>query len=782
VVVTGVVQGVGFRPYVWRRATRLGLAGWVANDSGGVVIDVRGPAAAVAAFLDGLAAAAPPLAAVQEVRVSDAPHADDHGGEGDGFMIVASAQGPGAGTLPPADVASCAACLAEVAAPTGRRNGYAFTNCTDCGPRYTIIEDLPYDRAATTMRSFAMCPRCAAEYADPADRRFHAQPIACPACGPRLWFTTREVAAGRTERPAGPPDDAAAIAAARALLRAGGIVAVKGLGGFHVCCDATSAATVARLRAGKQRPGKPCAVLVADVAAAREIGVFDAVEAEAVVARDRPIVLVRKTVAGSMSLAAGVAPGTDLVGIMLPCMPLQHMLCTGMPPLVMTSGNVAEEPIVTDNAAAVTRLGAIADGFLLHDRRIHVACDDSVVRCVAGRPVPMRLARGRAPLPIGLGGDGPNVLAVGGDLKAAPCVTRGDTAFMGQHVGDTGSLATLGALARTSGHLLGLLRIEPEAVVADLHPGSVASAWAARFAAARGIPLVRVQHHEAHLAALLADRAAAAADVIGVCCDGTGYGRDGTIQGGEFIIAGRDGMRRVAHLEAFPLPGGDAAIRHPWRVALALLHAAGVPWDERLAPVQAAGAAGRRVLARQLATGIGCVPTTSMGRLFDGVAALAGLRQSVTYEAEAALALEAAADPDGSDRGYAFAIGNGDPLRVEWAGVVAGVAADARAGVPAAVIAGRFHRGVAAMIADVCGRLQGRGAGRVVGLTGGVFQNAALAGLTADALRAIGRDVLMHDRVPCNDGGLALGQAVLGRAAVAGGDVPAAALSGLVKR
>ena len=767
VVVTGIVQGVGFRPYVWRRATSLGLAGWVANDAGGVVIDVRGPAATVAAFLDGLAAAAPPLAAVQDVRVSAVPHADDHRAEGDGFMIVASDTRPGAGTSPPADVASCAGCLAEVAAPTGRRHGYAFTNCTDCGPRYTIIEGLPYDRAATTMRSFAMCPWCAAEYADPADRRFHAQPIACPACGPRLWFAARDVAAGRTERPAGPPDDAAAIAAARALLRAGGIVAVKGLGGFHVCCDATSAAAVARLRAGKKRPGKPFAVLVADVAAAGEIGAFDAVEAEAVVAHDRPIVLVRKTAAGSLSLAAGVAPGTDLVGIMLPCMPLQHMLCLGMPPLVMTSGNVADEPIVTDNAAAVTRLGAIADGFLLHDRRIHAACDDSVVRCVAGRPVPVRLARGRAPLPIGLGGDGPNVLAVGGDLKAAPCVTRGDTAFMGQHVGDTGSLATLAALARTSGHLLGLLRVEPEAVVADLHPGSAAAAWAARFAEARGIPLVRVQHHEAHLAALLADRAAG--DVIGVCCDGTGYGRDGTIQGGEFIVAGRDGMRRVAHLEAFPLPGGDAAIRHPWRVALALLHAAGVPWDERLAPVQAAGAAGRRVLARQLATGAGCVPTTSMGRLFDGVAALAGLRQSVTYEAEAALALEAAADPDGGAGGYAFAIRDGDPVRVEWAGVVAGVAADACAGAPAALIAGRFHRGVATMFAAVCGRLQERGAGRLVGLTGGVFQNAALAGLTADALRTVDFEVLLHDRVPCNDGGLALGQAVLGRAVVAGG-------------
>jgi hydrogenase maturation protein HypF len=481
----------------------------------------------------------------------------------------------------------------------------------------------------------------------------------------------------------------------------------------------------------------------------------------AMVARDRPIVLVP---ARPATLVPEVAPGGDLLGVMLPCMPLQHLLCAGMPPLVMTSGNLAEEPIVTDNAAAIVRLAPIADGFLLHDRGIHVACDDSVVRCMAGRPMPLRLARGRAALPIDLGTDGPSVLAVGGDLKAALCVTRGAEAFMGPHVGDTGSLETLESLARSAEHLLRLMRIEPEVVVADLHPGSVSGAWAARFAAARGIPLVRVQHHEAHLASLCADRQAPG-DVIGVCFDGTGFGRDGTIQGGEFIVAAADGMRRAAHLEAFPLPGGDAAIRDPWRTALALVHAAGMPWDERLAAVQAAGAAGRRVLRRQLETGTGCVACSSMGRLFDGVAALAGLRQSVTYEAEAAIALEAVAGAD-DDGAYGFMIGVGDPLPVSWRGVVAAIVADVLAGVPAAVIAGRFHRGVAAMIAAVCGRLRGPGAGPVVGLTGGVFQNALLTRLAVDALRRAGGDVLLHERVPCNDGGLSLGQAVLGRAMV----------------
>jgi hydrogenase maturation protein HypF len=761
VVVTGVVQGVGFRPFVWRRATRLRLAGWVANESGGVVIEVRGPAANVATFLDRLVEDAPPLAAIRSVQIDDGSTGHDVAPAACGFAILESARRPGRSTLPPPDVATCEACLAEIADPSGRRHAYAFTNCTDCGPRYTIIEDMPYDRAATTMRSFAMCPECAAEYADPADRRFHAQPIACPACGPRLWFATRETAAGAVERPADPPADAEAIAMAQALLRAGGIVAVKGLGGFHLCCVATHATAVATLRARKHRPGKPLAVMVADVAAARAIGRIDGAAEMAMAARDRPIVLVP---ARPATLAPEVAPGGDLLGVMLPCMPLQHLLCAGMPPLVMTSGNLAEEPIVTDNAAAVVRLAPIADGFLLHDRGIHVACDDSVVRCMAARPMPLRLARGRAALPIDLGTDGPSVLAVGGDLKAALCVTRGAEAFMGPHVGDTGSLETLESLARSAEHLLRLMRIEPEAVVADLHPGAVSGAWAARFAAARGIPLVRVQHHEAHLASLCADREAPG-DVIGVCFDGTGYGRDGTIQGGEFIVAAADGMRRAAHLEAFPLPGGDAAIRDPWRTALALVHAAGMQWDERLAAVQAAGAAGRRVLRRQLETGTGCVACSSMGRLFDGVAALAGRRQSVTYEAEAAHALEAVAGAD-DDGAYGFMIGVGDPLPVSWRGVVAAIVADVLAGVPAAVIAGRFHRGVAAMIAAVCGRLRGPGAGPVVGLTGGVFQNALLTRLAVDALRRAGGDVLLHERVPCNDGGLSLGQAVLGRAMV----------------
>jgi hydrogenase maturation protein HypF len=756
--VAGVVQGVGFRPFVWRRATRLGLAGWVANDSGGVVIEVRGPSASIDAFLERLVDDAPPLATIRSVQIEDG---HDGMSVADGFVILGSGRHPGRTTPPPADVATCAACLAEIADSSGRRHGYAFTNCTDCGPRFTIIADLPYDRATTTMRPFAICAACAAEYHAPADRRFHAQPIACPACGPRLWFATRETAAQAVERPADPPADAVAIAAAQALLRAGGIVAVKALGGFHLCCDATNATAVATLRVRKQRPRKPFAVMVAEVAAAREICLLDAVAEATVAARDRPIVLVPGLPA---ALAPEVAPDTDLLGVMLPCMPLQHLLCAGMPPLVMTSGNRAEEPIVTDNAAAVARLGPLADGFLLHDRVIQVACDDSVVRCMAVRPMPLRLARGRAPLPIDLGADGPSVLAVGGELKGAICVTRGGEAFMGQHVGDTGSLETLEALARSAEHLLRLLHIEPEAVVADLHPGSMAGAWAARFAAARGIPLVRVQHHEAHLAALRADRDATG-EMIGACFDGTGYGRDGTIQGGEFIVAAADGMRRAAHLEAFPLPGGDAAIRDPWRTALALLHAAGIAWDERLAPVRAAGAVGRRVLQRQLETCAGCVACSSMGRLFDGVAALAGLRQSVTYEAEAAVAFEAVADENGA-AGYAFGIGAGDPLRVEWTGVVAAVVADCHAGVPAAVISGRFHRGVAEMIAAVCDRLRGRGAGQVVGLTGGVFQNALLTRLAVAALDRAGCDVLLHERVPCNDGGLALGQAVLGRGLV----------------
>jgi hydrogenase maturation protein HypF len=757
--ITGLVQGVGFRPYVWRRATRLGLAGWVENDAEGVTAEVQGPAARVQAFLEGLAVEAPPLARVRDVVCRDVPVVAN---EVFGFRILESAVAMRPTSAVPPDIATCAACLADVLDVHGRRHRYPFTNCTDCGPRFTIITGLPYDRPRTTMRGFTMCAACAAEYANPADRRFHAQPNACPNCGPAVWFSTAADPGGiASERPAATCSGDAAIERARASLLGGAVLAVKGLGGFHLVCDATSDTTVRRLRERKGRDGKPLAVLVSDLAEARARAEVDDQEARLLEGRERPIVLLRKRADGG-GIAASVAPGNGFLGVMLPCLPLQHLLCAGMPPLVATSGNLAEEPIVRDNRAAAARLGPFVDGFLMHDRPIHVPCDDSVVRCVAGAALPIRRSRGHAPLPVRLAQPVGPVLAVGGELKAAICVARGGEAVMSQHIGDVGNLETLQALDHIADQFLRLFEVEPEVVACDRHPGYLSAGWARRFAERRGIPCVSVQHHEAHVASLVAEHGILEEPLIGVCFDGTGFGDDGTIQGGEFFVVRDLIFSRAAHLAPFPLPGGDASIRHPWRTALAMLHAAGLGWDGRLAPVQAAAAEGRRILAQQLDRGVNCVASTSMGRLFDAVAALAAVRQSISYEAEAALNLEAlAAQATNPLEGYPLPLLAGATLQVDWRPLVEMVSRDAVAGCDAAGIAARFHRGVAAMITAVCSRLrETTGIGRV-GLTGGVFQNALLVRLAVDALHAAGFDVLLHATVPPNDGGLALGQAVL---------------------
>lgn len=773
--ITGIVQGVGFRPFVWRRATRLGLSGFVENTPAGVVVEVQGDAAPVAAFEDGFSNAAPPLAVIDRVLVEPlAPSPIDAAGH---FRILESGRGDGPRTLVPSDIATCEACLAELHDPADRRQGHPFITCTDCGPRFTIIERLPYDRPATTMRPFAMCPACAAEYADPADRRFHAQPIACPACGPVVWFAASDPAGIPIARPNTVPPPAAAIAAARGLLAAGGILAVKNLGGFHLACDATNAIAVALLRDRKRRPTKPLAVMVRDHAAAAEVAHVDEQAARLLTGPERPIVLLPKRAGGP--LVEALAPGNDFVGVMLPAAPLQHLLAAGMPPLVMTSGNLAEEPIATGNAEATTRLGAIADGFLLHDRGIHTACDDSVVRCVAGAPLPIRRSRGYAPLPVRLTAAGPAVLAVGGELKATLCLAAGDRAILSQHLGDVGNLETLAAIEHAAAHLLDLFAAEPAAIVADMHPGYLSAGWAARFATAHGIPLVRVQHHEAHVASLLAEHFGAPVPPPAVgpclvaCFDGTGYWPDGSIAGGEFFLADADGIRRVAHLAPFPLPGGDAAIRHPWRTALAVLHAAGMPWDPRLPAVAAASERERQVLGQQLDRGVACTPTTSMGRLFDAVAALAGGPASITFEAEAAIELEswaARSSGDVIDR-YAFHLSGSDDETscvVDWRPLVRAIAGDVLAGVPREQVAAGFHHAVVRLIEALSRTLPAPPA--TVGLTGGVFQNATLVAAMADRWQATGRELLLHHAVPPNDGGLALGQAVLARHRLTAGD------------
>jgi hydrogenase maturation protein HypF len=771
--ISGIVQGVGFRPFLWRLAGRHGLAGWVENGPAGVVVEVQGERASIDAWLAAIRREAPPLAAVEAINVKDLQVVPDvqqgfviHGAMEAAAAVACRPDGAMRAPLPP-EIATCPACLSEVYDPANRRHRYPFTTCTDCGPRFTIIEDLPYDRLRTSMREYPLCDACGAEYHDPADRRFHAEAIACPACGPAVWFTTAADPGGiQPVRPATGLLCDAAITAARERLLAGDILAVKGLGGFHLVCDATNAEAVERLRCRKHRTGKPLAVMVADIAAARLLAEIDEQERRILESRERPIVLARRHASGSR-VAQAVAPGNDFIGLMLPAWPLQHFLCFGMPPLVTTSGNRAEEPLAFDNIEAISRLGDLADGFLMHDRRIIAACDDSVVRCVVGTAMPIRRSRGFSPLPIRLGVAGPTVLAVGGELKAALCLVRGEEAVMSQHIGDMGSLETHDSLGRAAEHLMRLFQATPQAVACDLHPGYVSTAWARRFAEERGIPVIAIQHHEAHVAALLADHGSPARPLIGVCFDGTGYGHDGTIQGGEFLTVIDGHFRRAAHLDSFPLPGGDASIRHPWRTAIAMLHAGGIDRADSLPPCGQATAAARKLLEQQLSQGFSCVATSSMGRLFDAVASLAGVRHSISHEAEAAMALEAIAGIECDSREpYAFPIVpriDGSPLRIDWRQAVAAIVRDVNEGVEAAEISTRFHHGIAEMIASVCRRLRGETDITAVGLTGGVFQNAVLVSLALDRLRVDGFDVLLHERVPPNDGGLALGQTVIAR-------------------
>jgi len=731
--VTGVVQGVGFRPFVHGLATGLGLGGIVGNDSGSVFVEVEGSAAAVDEFTRRLRDDAPPLAAVETVETADlAPTGDGS------FRIVASRVRAGANTLISPDVATCDACLAELFDPTDRRFRYPFINCTDCGPRFTIIRDVPYDRPLTTMAGFVMCDRCRREYEDPTDRRFHAQPNACEDCGPRLWFEQDGVTA---------PGDA--VTAARALLDSGGIVAVKGLGGFHLAAAAADDGALRTLRERKGRVDKPFAVMVPDLDAARTVAVVDAAEAELLRGRERPIVLLRKR--PDSALSELVAPGNDYVGVILPYTPLHHLLLAEGAPLVMTSGNLSEEPIAIDNDEARRRLGRLADAFLLHDRPIHVACDDSVVRHFAGRELPVRRSRGYAPFPVRLPVEVPPTLAVGGELKATFCLAAGTHAFMSQHIGDMENLETLAAFERAVDHFKAIFRIEPECLVGDRHPAYLSTRWAEQQRGDRR--WVQVQHHHAHIASVMAENGVAG-PVIGFAFDGTGYGDDGAIWGGEILVGDLDGFERVGHLGYVPLPGGDAAIRRPYRTALAHLWAAGVPWDEALPAVAACPPDERRVLLRQLERGINTVPTSSAGRLFDAVASLAGVRHTVTYEAQAAMELEALDDPAGGRYPLAAA----EDGTIDPGPLVAAVVADILAGVGKTTVSARFHESMARLLVESAQQIRNRTGLDTVALSGGVFQNVRLLGRASELLRDSGFRVLTHRLVPPNDGGLALGQ------------------------
>lgn len=740
--VTGIVQGVGFRPFVHRLARELGLDGFVGNDSTRVFVEVAGLPDAVGELARRLVADAPPLARVERVERHDAI-----GPVEPGFRIVESETVAGARTLVPPDTAVCDDCLAELFDPDDRRFGHPFITCTNCGPRFTIIRDLPYDRPATTMSGFPMCAACAGEYGDPADRRYHAQPIACHDCGPTLVF--------RPGNGDAPGERSAAIAGAIDALRAGLTVAVKGLGGYHLACDATSPEAVTRLRDRKHRPDKPFAVLVRDLDAARELAFVSDDEAAELTSSARPVVLLRAR--PDTPLSPLVAPANPLVGVMLPHTPIQHLLVAGdMPPLVMTSGNLGGEPIAYRDDDAATRLAGLCDAMLTHDRPIHVPCDDSVVRLVGDVLLPVRRARGFAPVPIGWAGAHRSVLAVGGELKNTFCLASRDHAWVSQHLGDMENLATLDAFDASVAQFRALYAVEPEVVAVDAHPGYSTTRWARdRFDASMIVP---VQHHHAHVAAVMAEHGADPTEqVVGFAFDGTGFGTDGAIWGGEVLVADAVSADREWHLAEVPLPGGDAAIRNPYRVALAHLAAAGVEWADDLAPVRQLERVERGLLERQLATGFQCVPTTSMGRLFDAVASLLGLRHRISFEAQAAIDLELAAERSvGADAGFRFDAVDGV---IHAAPVVRGVVAGMRAGTPTGDLAATFHLAVAELVRDLAlHECRQRGLTRVV-LSGGVFQNALLTAMCVDLVRRAGIDPLTHRLVPPNDGGLALGQA-----------------------
>ncbi|MDX2345070.1 MAG: carbamoyltransferase HypF [Acidimicrobiia bacterium] len=737
--VTGVVQGVGFRPTVYQLAMSLDLNGFVGNDSAGVFVELEGPRASIDDFVLRLLADPPPLAHIDAIERRDIDPAGDTE-----FAIVESRRNDNATTLVSPDLDVCADCRAEMNDPQDRRYRYPFINCTNCGPRFTITRETPYDRPLTTMASFLMCDRCQAEYDDPANRRFHAQPNACADCGPHVWLEKDSRL---------PVDDV--IAATRARIAAGEIVAIKGIGGFHLACDARNADAVATLRERKHRTAKPFAVMAADLATAEAVTDLVAEERRLLESRERPIVLVKES--GDSDLVAGIAPGNSRIGVMLPYAPLHHLLLEPGDVWVMTSANYASEPIVKSNTEARAKLGELADVLLLHDRSIHVHCDDSVVRVAAGAELPVRRSRGFAPFPVRLPIAVPPTLAVGGELKATFCLADGKNGFMSQHIGDMENLETLDAFTAAVEHMTGLFRIEPERVVADMHPRYLSSRWAEDH---YGDRLIRIQHHHAHIGSVMAE-SGHTGPVIGFSFDGTGYGTDGTIWGGEILVGDLDGLSRVGHLGVAQLVGGDAAVKRPYRMALSHLWAANVDWDKRLPPVVHASEEERRIVRQQLETGLNSIETTSIGRLFDAVASIAGIRQEISYEGQAAIELEALGTPDAEGE-YRFDLITTDTgLVLDPGAVIAAVAGDVVAEIPVAVISTRFHRALASAIVAAAREMRQRYHIDTAALSGGVFQNVTLLEAAKRGLEESGFEVLVHRLVPPNDGGLALGQVAL---------------------
>jgi hydrogenase maturation protein HypF len=767
ILINGIVQGVGFRPFIFSLAGRYQLSGWVRNTSGGVEIEVSGTPQQLTDFTDSIRQEAPPLSKIESLQVETIPKVEHQG-----FEILSSQAIEGDFQPISPDVNICQDCFRELFTPEDFRYRYPFINCTNCGPRITIIKDIPYDRPKTTMAGFDLCSKCESEYLDPLDRRFHAQPVACPDCGPEIWLESSQnlkIELSRGDQ---------ALNMAQELLGDGKIGAIKGLGGFHLACDAENSIAIDALRGRKNRPSKPLAVMMPDLEIVRKYCLISDEEADLLVSAQSPILLLERN--PEKSLPRSIAPNQNTIGVMLPYTPLHHLLFadqSGQNPyqvLVMTSANFRGNPILTDNGDVREQLRQIADFYLFHNRDIHVHCDDSVVRVAEldqhrSQLYPIRRSRGYAPQPITSPLKSPPILAVGAELKNTFCHTRESYAFLSQHLGNLKNYQTLTSFEKSVKHFENLFRIEPALLVHDLHPDYLSSRYAIDRSEKENLPTLSVQHHHAHIASCLGDNHDPGLEpVIGMSFDGIGYGDDGAIWGGEILIADYSSYQRFGHLEYFPLPGGDLAAKEPWRIALALLDQAGLPWDPSIPAVgyaqklkdQIPDVKPIDVLKKQLQSRTNTPLTSSLGRLFDGIAALLGIRQTISYEAQAAIELEAIVDP--SEQGF-YPLEITAENIISISPIISGMLEDYQQGTKIRTLAARFHNTLAGLVLELAQRAKREYSLDRIALSGGVWQNMSLLIKTYQNLSNAGFQILTHKQIPANDGGISLGQALIGQ-------------------